>query len=538
MEQWGLRETPEHLAQRYRHEGFWTGQSLGDFLDELIRADRDREFRVWSEQRPYRGTVGDAYQLAAEVAGGLRRRGVEAGDVVAFQLPNCVEAAAAFWGICQLGAVVVPIVHFYGPKEVGYILAESQAKALITADEFGWLDYLANLDKVKGDLADLEHVIVIPMSDDAPNLGELSGSAPFGEELVVSPEAPALLAYTSGTTANPKGVIHSHQSIVAEIAQLGDIQPEQRLPLLVGAPVGHAIGMLSGLLLPLYLGDPVHLADQWNPPAILDAMIEAGVYAGSGATFFLLSLLDDPAFGPQHAEKMRFIGLGGSAVPVAVGERAAELGISVIRSYGSTEHPSTTGATHDEERQRRISTDGHPLSGVELRIVDDDGRELPPGEPGEILSRGPDLFIGYTDPGLTEESFADDGWFRTGDIGVLDDQGWLTITDRKKDVIIRGGETISPAEVEEVITRLPGVAEVAVVAVPDERLGEHGCAFVRVAPAAAEPTLDDLRGHLEAVGLAKQKWPEELVVVEDFPRTAAGKVKKYELRQGRGGDQP
>ena len=201
-------------------------------------------------------------------------------------------------------------------------------------------------------------------------------------------------------------------------------------------------------------------------------------------------------------------------------ERATALGISIVRAFGSTEHPSITGATHDLPEHKRITTDGRPLLGVEVRLLDD----------GEILSRGPDLFAGYTDPALTAAAVDADGWYHTGDIGVLDDDGWLTITDRKKDIIIRGGENISAAEVEDLLLRLPGVAEAAVVAAPDERLGEHACAFLRLAPGASEPTLPDVRIHLEAAGLARQKWPEELHTVTDFPRTASGKIQKFALR--------
>jgi acyl-CoA synthetase (AMP-forming)/AMP-acid ligase II len=249
-------------------------------------------------------------------------------------------------------------------------------------------------------------------------------------------------------------------------------------------------------------------------------MLEHQLTAGSGSTFFLLSLLEHPDFTEEHARLMPAIGLGGSAVPAAIGERAAGLGIETARSYGSTEHPSTTGATHQAPRDKRITTDGQALPGVELRLDED----------GEIWSRGPDLFAGYTDPVLTDEATDVDGWYRTGDIGELDDDGWLTITDRAKDIIIRGGENVSPAEVEDLLLRLDGVAEVAVVAAPDERLGEHGCAFVRPAPGAAAPSLEEIRAHLAAAGLARQKWPEEVREVADLPRTPSGKVKKFALR--------
>ena len=259
-------------------------------------------------------------------------------------------------------------------------------------------------------------------------------------------------------------------------------------------------------------------------------MLEAGIGAGTGASVFLASLLDHPGFTPQHAAKMERVGLGGAPVPIALAERAASHGITIIRAYGSTEHPSTTGSQFTDPADRRHKTDGRALHGVELRLVDDEGADVPVGTPGEIVSRGPDLCLGYTDPALTAAAFDAAGWYHTGDIGVLDEQGFLTITDRVKDIIIRGGENISAAEVEGALQRLPGVAEVAVVAAPDARLGEHACAIVRLRPGAEPVTLAGVTAHLTGVGLARQKWPEELRIVEDFPRTASGKIRKVDLR--------
>ena len=218
---------------------------------------------------------------------------------------------------------------------------------------------------------------------------------------------------------------------------------------------------------------------------------------------------------------MPFAGLGGSTVPVAVTERVTKMGMKVWRSYGSTEHPSITGCRLDEPEVKRTTTDGHALEGVEMRVDAD----------GQILSRGPDCFMGYTDADLTASVFDDEGWYHTGDVGILDDDGYLTITDRISDVIIRGGENISAQEIEEVMLGLDAVAEVNVVGAPDERLGERAAAVIRVRDGMAAPTLDDVRRRFEEVGLARQKWPESLYVVDDFPRTASGKVQKFKLRQ-------
>ena len=533
------REVDAEHARRYVAEGYWGDDALGALLAAGLRDAASHPFTVLSDRMPYRGTLGEVDALARRVAAGMRARGIGAGDVVAFQLPNWLEAAATFYAIAYLGAVVVPIVHFYGPKEVGYILRKTRVKALITADRFGHQDFLANLAGMRDTLADLEWVAIVgdrnaPAADPRDlAFSDLVADVPLDAIPAVDPRAPALVAYTSGTTSDPKGVVHSHRTINAEIHQLSAMQSDRGGPaMIIGAPVGHGIGMLAALLIPVYRRSEIHLIDVWDPGRVLQAMLDEGLSAGQGSTFFLTSLLDHPDYDPErHVPLMPFIGLGGSAVPAAVGERCAALGIEVARSFGSTEHPSITGSTPDAPHDKRVNTDGRPLPGVEIRLVDDDGKDVEVGAPGEIWSRGPELFVGYTDAAATEAAFSADGWFMTGDIGVLDADGYLAITDRKKDIIIRGGENVSAQEIEELLVRMPDVAEVAVVAAPDARLGEVACAYFRMHPGHAAPELPEVRTYLERAGIARQKWPEHLRSVEEFPRTPSGKVQKFVLRQ-------
>ncbi len=524
---------PEH-AREYVRAGFWVDDSLGTLLASGLRDAADHPFTVRSDRRPFRGTLGQVDDRARRVASGMRARGIGAGDVVAFQLPNWVEAAVTFYAAAYLGAVVVPIVHFYGPKEVGYILRRTRVKALVTADRFGHQDFLANLASVRADLDDLEWVAVLGEGGAPGDLAfdELVAADALDVPALVDPSSPALIAYTSGTTSDPKGVVHSHRTINAEIQQLGGIQSGESPPSLTGAPVGHGIGMLAALLIPVYRRSSINLIDVWDPARVLAAMLEDGLSAGQGSTFFLTSLLDHPDFDPErHPKLMPYIGLGGSAVPAAVGERCARLGIETARSFGCTEHPSITGADASTPHDKRVTTDGRPLPGVEMRIVDDDGNDVEPGTAGEIWSKGPECFVGYTDPALTAAAFSSDGWFMTGDVGVVDDDGYLAITDRKKDIIIRGGENVSAQEVEELLVRMDGVAEAAVVAAPDARLGEVGCAFFRMRGTERPPSLAEMRAFLDRAGIARQKWPEHVRGVEDFPRTPSGKIQKFVLRQ-------
>ncbi len=271
----------------------------------------------------------------------------------------------------------------------------------------------------------------------ANSFGPLLDAEPVAEPTPVDPDSPAIIAFTSGTTRDPKGVIHSHRTIGFEARQLSSLNPNAPASI-TGAPLGHFIGLLQSLLCSLYLDKAVHLVDVWDPGEVLRLMLAEGVGMGGGSTYFLTSLLDHPDFTDAHLKNMPSCGLGGASVPLAVTERATNLGIEVYRSYGSTELPSATGCFIDEPQIKRMTTDGHALLGVDLRLDEDN----------QILLRGPELFLGYTDAALTAQVVDADGWYHSGDVGALDDDGYLSITDRISDVIIRGGENINTVEVE------------------------------------------------------------------------------------------
>ena len=514
-----MRKIPVELAERYAAEGWWTRDTIGDLLTRGLAAAPDTEFRVHSNAHPWSGTFRDVEEIARRLAGGLRERGVGPGDTIAFQLPNWMEAAAVFWASAFLGAAVVPIVHFYGRKEVGYILDAVKPSAFVAAERFGRLafrpDLCANVPVVGVVGRTAQHEPQIEDFEDLLSDEPLTGTLP------ADPTSAALIAFTSGTTRDPKGVVHNHQTLGHETRQLAASYPPDRGKQLTAAPVGHFIGMVNAFLIPVLDGTPVNLTDIWDPAQALRLMTGHALHIGGGAPYYVTSLLDHPDFTADHLRYLRYAGLGGSSVPTAVTTRLAGLGIHVFRAYGSTEHPSITSSRHTAPEPKRLFTDGDALPGVEIRLAED----------GEILSRGPDLCLGYTDPALTARAFDDDGWYHTGDMGELDEDGYLTITGRKADIIIRGGENISAMEVEEVLLSLPGVAEAAVVAAPDARLGEHAAGFLRMLPEHPLPTLAAMRAHFEQVGLARQKWPEELHEVEEFPRTASGKVQKFRLRQ-------
>lgn len=530
---WARRPIPPSLERRYVDAGWWTDATLGGMVARSIAAKPAQKISTWSRTREWHGTYGDVEREARQLVALLRANDVHPGEVVAFQLPNWREAITSFVGLAMGGYVLVPIVHIYGRRELSFILAESGAAAYLSPAAYGHVNYAEIVDQTSPPALRL-HVIAgegeTPPSPGVRRIAwsELETLEPAEDLPAVDAREAAVLAYTSGTTSDPKGVIHDHRTLLSELRHMaGMMRPGS--PSLMGSPVTHATGMLGAVLGPLDIGNEIHLIDRWDPGHALEVMLKAGIGGGTGASVFLASLLDHPDFTAAHAANMERIGLGGAPVPPALGERAATHGITIIRAYGSTEHPSTTCGGFEDSAHVRHRTDGRGLEHVELRLVDDDGRDVGVGTPGEILSRGPDLCVGYTDPELNR-AFDEDGWFRTGDVGVLDANGCLTITDRVKDIIIRGGENVSAAEVEGALQTMPGIAEVAVVAVPDERLGEQACAVIRLAPGAEDVDLGRMRAHLETSGLARQKWPESLRIVSDFPRTAAGKIRKVDLR--------
>ena len=482
-----MRKIPVELTKRYEDEGWWRSETLGDLIADGLRGNPDTGFWVHSAIRPYEGTFADVESRARRLAAGLRARGVGPGDAVAIQLPNWMEAAVSFWASAFLGAVVVPIVHFYGRKELSHIIATARPKVFITAEEFGRMTFQPDL------CADVPIVGLVgtderPREEHVHRFDDLLADEPLAGTIAADPASPALIAFTSGTTSNPKGVIHSHQTLGFETRQLLANYPPDRGRQLTATPVGHFIGMLGAFLIPVLEGASIDLCDVWDPGMVLKLIESEGLSVGGGPPYFVTSLLDHPDCRPEHVAHFKTVGLGGSTVPAAVTRRLADMGMFVFRSYGSSEHPSITGSSRDAPEDKRLYTDGNARPGVEIRL----------GPDGEIFSRGPDLCLGYTDDALTERAFDADGWYRTGDVGVLDDDGYLTITDRKADVIIRGGENISALEVEEVLLAMPAVAEAVVVGRPDERLGERAAAVLRIREGHDTPTLDEVREHFKS----------------------------------------
>jgi cyclohexanecarboxylate-CoA ligase len=347
----------------------------------------------------------------------------------------------------------------------------------------------------------------------------------------------ALLIYTSGTTADAKGVLHSHETLLAEARSLGPVHGLSETDrVLMPSPLTHISGIVHALLVPAVFGTTAVLMDRWEPGDALARIAAERVTYMVGAPTFLRDLAGHPALPGFDTTSLRLFSCGGADVdPALVRDAAARLGCVAKRVYGSTEFPTVTTTGPDDPPERRIDSEGRAIGANEVRLVDEEGAPVAPGREGEVLARGPECFLGYRDAALDADAFTADGWFRTGDLGTLDPSGWLRITGRRKDIIIRKGENISARELEDLIAGHPAVAEVAVVGVPDAAAGEIACAVVRLRPAAHAPTLAELTERLASEGLSRRKLPERLEVVADFPRTASGKIVKRALREQLGG---
>lgn len=476
-------------------------------------------------ERTVSTTLGALVSDATRVAGALQGLGVRPGDIVAVQLPNRYEGAVAQTAVTLCGAVLLPIVLSYGPRELGFILRRSVARVLVVPGVRRGRDHAAMIASI-GDLPGL-HVVVVDEQAAA-------GMIPFGDltdHPYLRPEVRssdrALLVFTSGTTADPKGVQHSHASLLAELdSQLTLRESGHAARHLALFPAGHVAGLL-GLLRIVIHGDETVVLDAWQAARAAALVDEYALTSGVGAPIYLAGLLDERDRGAASLTTLREFLVGAAGVAPALITRADRAGIAAFRSYGSSEHPTISSGRPSDPLIKRADTDGRVTHGNQVRLVDEDGMDVPEGE---IVTRGGELFLGYTDPELNAAAFLPGGWFRTGDIGRLDADGYLTITDRKKDIIVRGGENISAKEVEDVLAQHPAVAEAAAVGLPDERYGERVCVVVVLRPDCALD-LDEIGRHFARTGLARQKTPERLVIVDELPRTAAGKVQKFVLRE-------
>ena len=473
--------------------------------------------------------LADAEALAAR----LETDGLVAGDVVSIQLPNRYETAVVALAALRLGLVINTLLPNYRARELRHIFTKSAPGLVVTPATYRGHDHVAMIDGLLDALPLGVGRIVIDDADEM--MGRVRRDAVGGRRPTApSPTADrwSELIFSSGTEATPKGVMHSEQTTNAGVRALRDfLSLGDDTVVWMPSPLGHSTGFNFGLRLALYHGFPIVLQDRWDPVVAIDLTRRFGCSYTLAATTFLQDLTDTLTVRDEVLPQLSRFACGGAAVPPDLVAAAADRGLGVLRLYGSTEALVVTCNPPDLPVDLRLHTDGVALPGVSLRTRADDGTLCAPGEPGEVEVHSPQNALGYfEDDERTAATFTEGNWVRSGDLGVLGDDGSLTIVGRKKEIIIRGGHNIAPREIEEMLLDFDEVERCAVVGLPDPRLGERVCACVTLRPSATL-AFDDMVERLRSAGLATYKLPQRLEVVGELPATASGKVQKHVLRE-------
>jgi cyclohexanecarboxylate-CoA ligase len=525
----GLPELSHGARRRYRDAGVWSQTLLDEYLDAAAARRPERTAVVDGDVRLSYAEVSDRVTAAAA---GLHRLGAARGEVVSFQLPNWWEALVIHLATIRIGAVSNPLMPILRERELRYALGRAGSRVFVCPATFRGFDHRDLALRLRRELAGCEHVVLARGAhEDALSFGELlTGSTGVGPEPSRDADDPVLLLYTSGTESDPKGAVHSHATVDYEdrsmISRFGLTSEDV---VWMPSPVAHITGVLYGFHLATMLTTTVVYQDVWDPGEALRLIETERVSVVIAATPFLHGLVHHPELAAYDVSSLRVFGCGGADVPPELIRQAEDrLGCLAVRIYGSTEIPTLTTGASGHPPGPRAETDGTAVAPSELRVLDEGGLDVPAGTSGRLAARGPDAFLGYL--GADESPFDANGWFDTGDRGRVDQQGYLTVTGRSKDIIVRGGENISAKEVEDLLYTHPEVIDVAVVAVPDPRLAERACAVV-VPREGARPSLDDLTSFLNTTGIARQKYPERLELVAELPRNPTGKVQKFRLRE-------
>jgi cyclohexanecarboxylate-CoA ligase len=523
---------PRDRGERERREGRWLDRFVDGYVAEAARLAPSAPAVIDAAACL---TYADAHRQIAATAASLQDLGVGRAEVVSWQLPNWHEAYVLHQAIVRIGAVSNPIIPIYRQRELTYILNEAGCRVFVMPEVFRGFSHTGMLAEIRPSLPSLEHVVLCRPSR-ASRLADFADLAAGDRQpgpVERSPDDPMLLLFTSGTTALPKGAVHTHNTLDYENRSIIDVfRLTSTEVVFMPSPVSHITGLLYGLQLPAMLGTAVVFQDVWDPGAALRLIERHRCTFTVAATPFLHGVTYHPDLGSFDVSSLKVFACGGADVPPGLIRDARDrLGCVASRIYGSTEFPTLSTCGPGDPPAKGATTDGRVIGDADCRVVDAEDRALPPGEVGELLVTGPELFIGYLRPDHDVGAFTPGGWFRTGDMATRDADGYVTIRGRKKDIVLRGGENISVAEVEDLLFDHPLIGEVAVVAMPDPVMVERACAFVVPADDGAPPVLDDLASYLVQCGVARQKIPERLEVVTELPKTLSGKVQKFRLRE-------
>ncbi len=522
-------------ARRARDSHSWRNTTVAvEAFKKARTRPNDVAFFLESEPDASYGSIADE---ARRLISALIKLGLGNGDVVSFQIPNWREGAVIDIAAAAMGLVVNPIVPIYRDAELTFILDDAKTRLMFIPESFRSIDYLEMLLTLRPQLPHLEYLVTLRGDTDRPDVlafETLLQQDPADETSLppVDPDSVKCRLYTSGTTGFPKAVLHSHNTltrIMDNSAEHAEVNADDVM--IMPSPITHITGYASGINFPFIGRGRTALMERWDANRCIDLIKRVNGTLSVGATPFLRELLDAAEQRGECLPSMRQFSCGGAAVPPKLILRAYEVlkNCRTTRVYGSTEAPIITLGWR-EDAQLAATTDGQPY-GYEVRILDDNGDDTADGVDGEIAARGPGMFLGYADEGQNTDAHTNDGFFLTGDIGRRTPEGAILITDRKKDIIIRGGENLSAKEIEDCLDSHPLIKESAVVAMPHERLGEGVCAFLIMNSNDDSLSTAEIASYANDVGMARQKFPERIIKVDDLPRTPSGKVKKDTLRK-------
>lgn len=525
----------EQRRAAYRQQGLWGDASLADYWQQTARAMPDKIAVVDNHGASYTYSALD--HAASCLANWMLAKGIESGDRIAFQLPGWCEFTVIYLACLKIGAVSVPLLPSWREAELVWVLNKCQAKMFFAPTLFKQTRPVDLILPLQNQLPQLQQIVGVDKLAPATSSLSLSqiiaDNTPLTTAITTHGDELAAVLFTSGTEGLPKGVMLTHNNILAsERAYCARLNLTWQDVFMMPAPLGHATGFLHGVTAPFLIGARSVLLDIFTPDACLALLEQQRCTCMLGATPFVYDLLNVLEKQPADLSALRFFLCGGTTIPKKVARECQQLGIKLLSVYGSTESSPHAVVNLDDPLSRFMHTDGYAAAGVEIKVVDDARKTLPPGCEGEEASRGPNVFMGYFDePELTARALDEEGWYYSGDLCRMDEAGYIKITGRKKDIIVRGGENISSREVEDILLQHPKIHDACVVAMPDERLGERSCAYVVLKAPHHSLSLEEVVAFFSRKRVAKYKYPEHIVVIEKLPRTASGKIQKFLSRK-------
>ncbi|MFN1095587.1 medium-chain fatty-acid--CoA ligase [Escherichia coli] len=525
----------EQRRAAYRQQGLWGDASLADYWQQTARAMPDKIAVVDNHGASYTYSALD--HAASCLANWMLAKGIESGDRIAFQLPGWCEFTVIYLACLKIGAVSVPLLPSWREAELVWVLNKCQAKMFFAPTLFKQTRPVDLILPLQNQLPQLQQIVGVDKL--APATSSLSLSQIIADNtslttaITTHGDELAAVLFTSGTEGLPKGVMLTHNNILAsERAYCARLNLTWQDVFMMPAPLGHATGFLHGVTAPFLIGARSVLLDIFTPDACLALLEQQRCTCMLGATPFVYDLLNVLEKQPADLSALRFFLCGGTTIPKKVARECQQRGIKLLSVYGSTESSPHAVVNLDDPLSRFMHTDGYAAAGVEIKVVDDARKTLPPGCEGEEASRGPNVFMGYFDePELTARALDEEGWYYSGDLCRMDEAGYIKITGRKKDIIVRGGENISSREVEDILLQHPKILDACVVAMSDERLGERSCAYVVLKAPHHSLSLEEVVAFFSRKRVAKYKYPEHIVVIEKLPRTTSGKIQKFLLRK-------